>query len=44
MGGGISRFMLQPYQLVKDLRNKQSTNPASVLDGNSDQFRGGDKK
>ena len=31
---------LQPYQLVKDLRNKtESTNPSQyVLDGNIDQF------
>ena len=32
-------MFLQPYQLVKDLRNKiESTNPSSVLDGNIDQF------
>ena len=31
--------MLQPYQLVKDLRNKlENTNPSSILDGNIDQF------
>ena len=30
---------MQPYQLVKDLRNKiENTNPISVLDGNIDQF------
>jgi peptide chain release factor 2 len=30
---------LQPYQLVKDLRNKlESSNPESVLNGNIDQF------
>ena len=32
-------YVLQPYQLVKDLRNKvENTNPTSVLDGNIDQF------
>ena len=29
---------IQPYQLVKDLRNKTESNPSSVLDGNIDQF------
>ena len=38
-GHQIRSYVLQPYQLVKDLRNKiESTNPASVLDGNIDQF------
>ncbi len=31
--------MLQPYQLVKDLRTGvESTNPAAVLDGDLDPF------
>ena len=35
----IRSYVLQPYQLVKDLRNKiENTNPSSVLDGNIDQF------
>jgi peptide chain release factor 2 len=38
-GHQIRSYVLQPYQMVKDLRNKtQSTNPASILDGNIDQF------
>ena len=38
-GHQIRSYVLQPYQLVKDLRNKtESTNPISVLDGNIDQF------
>jgi peptide chain release factor 2 len=38
-GHQIRSYVLQPYQLVKDLRNKtESTNPASILDGNIDQF------
>ena len=38
-GHQIRSYVLQPYQLVKDLRNKiESTNPASVLEGNIDQF------
>ena len=38
-GHQIRSYILQPYQLVKDLRNKiESTNPASVLDGNIDMF------
>ncbi len=38
-GHQIRSYVLQPYQLVKDLRNKiENTNPQSVLDGNIDQF------
>ena len=38
-GHQIRSYVLQPYQLVKDLRNKiESTNPTSVLDGNIDLF------
>ncbi len=38
-GHQIRSYVLQPYQLVKDLRNKtENTNPMSVLDGNIDQF------
>ena len=38
-GHQIRSYILQPYQLVKDLRNKtENTNPLSVLDGNIDQF------
>ena len=38
-GHQIRSYVLQPYQLVKDLRNKtESTNPSSVLDGNIDLF------
>ena len=38
-GHQIRSYVLQPYQLVKDLRNKiENTNPNSVLDGNIDQF------
>ena len=38
-GHQIRSYVLQPYQLVKDLRNKlESTNPASILDGNIDEF------
>ena len=38
-GHQIRSYILQPYQLVKDLRNKtENTNPESVLNGNIDQF------
>ena len=38
-GHQIRSYVLQPYQLVKDLRNKvENTNPTSVLEGNIDQF------
>jgi len=38
-GHQIRSYVLQPYQLVKDLRNKvENTNPIDVLDGNIDQF------
>ena len=39
MGHQIRSYVLQPYQLVKDLRNKsESTNPMKVLNGDIDQF------
>ena len=38
-GHQIRSYVLQPYQLVKDLRSKiESTNPNDVLNGNLDQF------
>ena len=38
-GHQIRSYVLQPYQLVKDLRSKlEDTNPARVLDGNIDLF------
>ncbi len=38
-GHQIRSYVLQPYQLVKDLRTgHQSGNPAAVLDGEIDDF------
>jgi peptide chain release factor 2 len=38
-GHQIRSYVLQPYQLVKDLRTGvESTNPSAVLDGDIDQF------
>ena len=38
-GHQIRSYVLQPYQLVKDLRTgAQSTNPSAVLDGDIDAF------
>lgn len=38
-GHQIRSYVLQPYQLVKDLRTgAQSTSPSDVLDGDLDQF------
>jgi peptide chain release factor 2 len=38
-GHQIRSYVLQPYQLVKDLRTgTQSTNPSAVLDGEIDSF------
>jgi peptide chain release factor 2 len=38
-GHQIRSYVLQPYQLVKDLRTGvESTNPSAVLDGAIDQF------
>ena len=38
-GHQIRSYVLQPYQLVKDMRNKvENTNPSNVLDGDIDQF------
>ena len=38
-GHQIRSYILQPYQLVKDMRSKiESTNPNDVLNGNLDQF------
>ena len=38
-GHQIRSYVLQPYQLVKDMRNKEeNTNPEDVLNGNIDQF------
>ncbi len=38
-GHQIRSYVLQPYQLVKDVRTgEESTNPAAVLDGDIDSF------
>jgi len=38
-GHQIRSYVLQPYQLVKDLRNNlENTDPESVLDGDLDDF------
>ncbi len=38
-GHQIRSYVLQPYQLVKDLRTSiESTNPSAVLDGDLDEF------
>jgi peptide chain release factor 2 len=38
-GHQIRSYVLQPYQLVKDLRTGvTSTNPSAVLDGDLDDF------
>ena len=38
-GHQIRSYVLQPYQMVKDLRTSvESTQPADVLDGDLDKF------
>ncbi|HKJ63109.1 MAG TPA: peptide chain release factor 2, partial [Hyphomicrobiales bacterium] len=38
-GHQIRSYVLQPYQLVKDLRTGvENTNPSGVLDGGIDEF------
>ena len=38
-GHQIRSYVLQPYQLVKDLRTgHESTNPSAVLDGDLSEF------
>jgi peptide chain release factor 2 len=38
-GHQIRSYVLQPYQLIKDLRTgHSSTNPSAVLDGDLDDF------
>ena len=40
-GHQIRSYVLQPYQLVKDLRTDvEDTNPQNVLDGGLDSFLG----
>jgi peptide chain release factor 2 len=44
-GHQIRSYVLQPYQLVKDLRSKiENTNPEDVLNGNLDLFIEGNLK